>query len=58
METLALWVAASFAVGILAIWYGRGPVLWTFVALILSPIVGVVGVLMLGRKPNSAYWET
>ena len=55
MELIILWISLSVCVGILANRYNRGPFLWTFVSLLVSPLISWAFVMALGRKPESEH---
>jgi hypothetical protein len=50
MEALILWLGFSIAIGILASRRGRSGIGWFLFSLILSPLLGLIFVLVLPRR--------
>lgn len=51
MVTVFSWIGLSVIVGVRAAKYGRSGIGWVFASLICSPLIAVLVVLVLGRKP-------
>lgn len=53
MELFAFWAFLALLVGALASSYGRSGFGWFLIALILSPLIGGIALLLAGRRDNS-----
>lgn len=53
MELLGFWILSSIVVGVIANSRGRGTLTWFFVSLVISPLLGLILVLAMGRPPGS-----
>lgn len=45
------WLALSFGVSVFAGRYGRGPYLWFWISIFLSPLFSIIMILLLGNVP-------
>lgn len=50
MEFVLFWLVFAVLVGLLAVKRGRGGVAWFFVAVLLSPLIGALLLLVLPNK--------
>jgi tetrahydromethanopterin S-methyltransferase subunit C len=46
---IALWILMSVGIGVIAANNGRNFLSWTALSLLLSPIVGLIAVLVMGK---------
>lgn len=53
MEIVGAWLLFSIGVGVLAASFGRGGFLWFLLALVISPLLAVVALLIAGRKRSA-----
>lgn len=64
MEIFGVWLLFSIGVGVLAASFGRGGFLWFLLALIFTPLLAVIALLVVGRArsvardPNVAHPST
>ncbi len=48
MEIVLFWIFLALAVCLLAKRFGRGLIIWFFIALIASPLIAIIFLLILG----------
>ncbi|NYT25399.1 zinc ribbon domain-containing protein [Alcaligenaceae bacterium] len=54
MEIFAFWALLALLVGVLASSFGRNGFGWFLIALVLSPLIGGVALLIAGKKDGGA----
>ena len=53
MEFLIGWVVFTILVGVMASNYGRSVIGWVLLSLVLSPLIGFVGLLVAGKSDDA-----